>query len=70
MTSCSTTDDEYVLLGVAGKQQVGEEEHRLVEIYTFSLSESAEKREMGEGIGVNKAPGIIRELAAQCVTAF
>lgn len=64
------TDDEYMLLGVAGKQEVYEEEHRLVDIYTFSSSESAEKREMGEGRGVNKALGIIQELAAQCVTAF
>lgn len=64
------TDDEYVLVGVAGKQEVCGEELRLVGIYTFSSSESAEKREMGEGRGVNKALGIIRELAAQCVTAF
>lgn len=37
--------------------------------YTFSLSERGESAEMVEGRGVNKAARLIRELAAQCVTA-
>lgn len=36
----------------------------------FGSSDRDKSEEMGEGRGVNKAVGLIQELAAKCVTTF